>query len=152
MYLAERGGFEPPLGYYPKHAFQACDLNRSSTSPKGAQDKPERALPQSELVPPCAQRSEYAQFTDPKFAGVGQAALLQRAYDFRMGAAQEGIGGFFQSDGGGHGRLVGGAQFLGGGDAVLHVRVAGFAGQREAQVGGGVFVRAIDAGVAGQLR
>ena len=40
--LAEKGGFEPPLGYYPKHAFQACDLNHSSTSPKGAQDKPER--------------------------------------------------------------------------------------------------------------
>ncbi len=34
-YLAERAGFEPALGYYPKHAFQACDLNRSSTSPKG---------------------------------------------------------------------------------------------------------------------
>ena len=32
--LAERGGFEPPLGYYPKHAFQACDLNHSSTSPR----------------------------------------------------------------------------------------------------------------------
>ena len=48
-YLAEKGGFEPPLGYYPKHAFQACDLNHSSTSPKGAQDKPERSLPQSEL-------------------------------------------------------------------------------------------------------
>ncbi len=31
--LAERAGFEPALGYYPKHAFQACDLNRSSTSP-----------------------------------------------------------------------------------------------------------------------
>jgi hypothetical protein len=45
-YLAEKGGFEPPLGYYPKHAFQACDLNHSSTSPKGAQDKPERVLPQ----------------------------------------------------------------------------------------------------------
>ena len=32
-FLAEREGFEPSLGYYPKHAFQACDLNRSSTSP-----------------------------------------------------------------------------------------------------------------------
>ena len=32
--LAERAGFEPALGYSPKHAFQACDLNRSSTSPK----------------------------------------------------------------------------------------------------------------------
>src|SRR5258706_10221346 len=31
--LAERAGFEPALGYKPKHAFQACDLNRSSTSP-----------------------------------------------------------------------------------------------------------------------
>ena len=35
--LAERAGFEPALGYYPKHAFQACDLNRSSTSPKSRQ-------------------------------------------------------------------------------------------------------------------
>ena len=26
-------GFEPTLGHYPKHAFQACDFNRSSTSP-----------------------------------------------------------------------------------------------------------------------
>jgi hypothetical protein len=33
VFLAEREGFEPSLGYYPKHAFQACDLNRSSTSP-----------------------------------------------------------------------------------------------------------------------
>ena len=32
--LAERGGFEPPSGYYPEHAFQACDLNHSSTSPR----------------------------------------------------------------------------------------------------------------------
>ncbi len=32
--LAERGGFEPPSGYDPEHAFQACDLNRSSISPK----------------------------------------------------------------------------------------------------------------------
>ena len=31
--LAERAGFEPALGDYPKHAFQACDFNRSSTSP-----------------------------------------------------------------------------------------------------------------------
>ena len=39
--MAERAGFEPALGYYPKHAFQACDLNRSSTSPGGGKDKPE---------------------------------------------------------------------------------------------------------------
>lgn len=32
--LAEEAGFEPALGYSPKHAFQACDLNRSSTLPK----------------------------------------------------------------------------------------------------------------------
>ena len=31
--LAERAGFEPAEGYEPSHAFQACDLNRSSTSP-----------------------------------------------------------------------------------------------------------------------
>ena len=33
--LAERAGFEPAEGYKPSHAFQACDLNRSSTSPVG---------------------------------------------------------------------------------------------------------------------
>ena len=32
--VAERGGFEPPSGYYPEHAFQACDLNHSSISPE----------------------------------------------------------------------------------------------------------------------
>jgi hypothetical protein len=32
--LAERGGFEPPVGYEPTHAFQACDLNHSSISPR----------------------------------------------------------------------------------------------------------------------
>lgn len=31
--MAERGGFEPPIGYEPIHAFQACDLNHSSISP-----------------------------------------------------------------------------------------------------------------------
>ena len=31
--MAEGAGFEPALGGYPKHAFQACDLNRSSTLP-----------------------------------------------------------------------------------------------------------------------
>ena len=35
-FVAEREGFEPSLGYYPKHAFQACDLNHSSTSPREA--------------------------------------------------------------------------------------------------------------------
>jgi hypothetical protein len=33
IFLAERGGFEPPVGYEPTHAFQACDLNHSSISP-----------------------------------------------------------------------------------------------------------------------
>ena len=33
VFLAERGGFEPPIGYEPIHAFQACDLNHSSISP-----------------------------------------------------------------------------------------------------------------------
>jgi hypothetical protein len=31
--LAEQAGFEPAEGYSPSHAFQACDLNRSSTAP-----------------------------------------------------------------------------------------------------------------------
>ena len=34
--LAEGVGFEPTVGDYPTHAFQACDLNRSSTSPEAA--------------------------------------------------------------------------------------------------------------------
>jgi hypothetical protein len=34
MFLAEKGGFEPPVGYEPTHAFQACDLNHSSISPE----------------------------------------------------------------------------------------------------------------------
>src|SRR5674476_745756 len=149
--MAEKGGFEPPLGYYPKHAFQACDLNRSSTSPKGAQNIPERPLPQSEMVLPLAHGSEYAQFTDTTLAGVGQAALLQGADDFRLGAAQEGVGGFFQRDGGGQCDLVRRAQLLGGGDALFHGGVIRFAGQRKTQVGGGVFVGAIYAGCIGQL-
>lgn len=33
--VAERRGFEPRIGYEPIHAFQACDLNHSSISPKG---------------------------------------------------------------------------------------------------------------------
>ena len=41
----------------------------------------------------------YAQFTDTRFAGVGQSALLQGADDFCLGTAQEGVGGFFQCDG-----------------------------------------------------
>ncbi len=36
--LAERGaGFEPAVGCYPTHAFQACDLNHSSISPEGGE-------------------------------------------------------------------------------------------------------------------
>src|SRR5258708_1743330 len=31
--MAERGGFEPPVGYKPTHAFQACALNHSAISP-----------------------------------------------------------------------------------------------------------------------
>jgi hypothetical protein len=33
--MAERGGFEPPVGYKPTHAFQACALNHSAISPFG---------------------------------------------------------------------------------------------------------------------
>ena len=41
--LAERGGFEPPIGYEPIHAFQACDLNHSSISPDGSTWEPHEA-------------------------------------------------------------------------------------------------------------
>ena len=33
VFLAERGGFEPPVEYYPTHAFQACAFSRSAISP-----------------------------------------------------------------------------------------------------------------------
>src|SRR5437870_3422593 len=33
MNVAERGGFEPPVGFKPTHAFQACALNHSAISP-----------------------------------------------------------------------------------------------------------------------
>jgi hypothetical protein len=33
--VAERGGFEPPIEYYPIHAFQACAFSRSAISPEG---------------------------------------------------------------------------------------------------------------------
>ena len=32
-YIAERGGFEPPIRFWRIHAFQACLLSHSSTSP-----------------------------------------------------------------------------------------------------------------------
>ena len=35
-YFGGTVGFEPTSGSSPKHAFQACDLNRSSTSPRYA--------------------------------------------------------------------------------------------------------------------
>ena len=33
VFLAERVGFEPTIGYSPIHAFQACAFNRSAISP-----------------------------------------------------------------------------------------------------------------------
>ena len=33
VFVAEQAGFEPAVGYEPTHAFQACDLNHSSTAP-----------------------------------------------------------------------------------------------------------------------
>ena len=35
MFLAEREGFEPSMGYQPIHTFQACSFGRSDTSPGG---------------------------------------------------------------------------------------------------------------------
>jgi hypothetical protein len=99
----------------------------------------------SEIVFPGSHGSEYAQLT-----GVGQVVLLQGTDDFRLGAAQKWVGGFFHCDGGGQGDLVCRAQLLGGGDALFHGGVTWFAGQRETQVGGGVLVGAIDAGGIGQ--
>jgi SAM-dependent methyltransferase len=98
------------------------------------------------MVLPRAHRGEYGQF-----AGIGQALPLQGADDLRLGAAQEGVGGLFQRDRGGQGDLVGRAQLLRGGGTLLHGGVIRLAGQREAQVCGGVFVGAIHAGGAGKL-
>jgi hypothetical protein len=51
------------LCHYIRHIVQACDLNHSSTSPKGAQDKPERLLLQLNLsldqVTPLAHCGKY---------------------------------------------------------------------------------------------
>ncbi len=32
--MADGRGFEPPLGFRPKHTFQACAFNHSATHPK----------------------------------------------------------------------------------------------------------------------
>jgi hypothetical protein len=37
VFVAEQAGFEPAVGYEPTHAFQACDLNHSSTAPYSPQ-------------------------------------------------------------------------------------------------------------------
>ena len=34
MFIAERGGFEPPIRFWRIHAFQACLLSHSSISPQ----------------------------------------------------------------------------------------------------------------------
>jgi hypothetical protein len=99
------------------------------------------------MVLPCAHRGECSEF-----AGVGQASLLQGADDLRLGTAQEGIGFLFQCDCGRQGDLVRGTQLLRGGGTLFHCGVARFAGQRKAQVRGGVFVRAIHTGGVGELR
>src|SRR5450759_683159 len=97
------------------------------------------------MVLPLAHRSEHTEF-----AGVIQAALLQCMDDFCLGAAQEGVGGFFQRDGGGQRDLVCCTQLLGGDDALFNGGVIRLAGQREAQVGSGVFVGAIYSGGVGK--
>ena len=96
------GGIRTRGGVLPHTRFPGVRLKPLiHLSEKGAQDKPERPLPQSETLAPCAQRSKYAEF-----AGIGEAAPLQCADEFRFGAAQEGVGGFFQRDAGGHGGQV----------------------------------------------
>ena len=91
------------------------------------------------MVFPFAQGSKYAEFTR-----VDPAALLQCVDDFSLGAAQEGVGGFFQCDGGGQGGQVCCSQLLSSRGALLQGVVVWFAGQREAQISGGVFMGAID--------
>ncbi len=34
IFMADGRGFEPPLGFRPKHTFQACAFNHSATHPK----------------------------------------------------------------------------------------------------------------------
>ena len=97
------------------------------------------------MVLPLPHRSEYIEF-----GGAFKSALLQGADDFRLGAAQEGIGGLFHCDRRWQGDPVGGTQFLGDGDALLHGGIIRFTGQRKAQIGGGIFVGAIDTGGVGQ--
>ena len=49
--LAERAGFEPAVGYEPTHAFQACDLNRSSISPEPRILAWRRSVARCQLLP-----------------------------------------------------------------------------------------------------
>ena len=67
--LAERAGFEPALGSYPKHAFQACDLNRSSTSPEpGILPEARRLPPQREAPVPHRRSRARVKLLDPSVA------------------------------------------------------------------------------------
>ena len=146
--IGGEGGIRTPVGVLPQTRFPGVRLkpliHLSERARRINQNQFGRNL---KVVSPLAQGSKYA-----KLAGVRQAALLQGADEFRLGAAQEGVGGFFQRDAGGHGGQIGGMQLRDLFDALPHVRVMWFACQREAQIGSGVFVCAIHPGLAGQLR
>ena len=55
LIMAEREGFEPSLGYKPKHAFQACAINHSATSPDGVEANviADRSLTGQGFKDPC---------------------------------------------------------------------------------------------------
>ncbi len=48
--MAERGGFEPPKPLKGLHAFQACALNRSATSPKAGVNYMEKPIVCHEMI------------------------------------------------------------------------------------------------------
>src|ERR1041384_2092246 len=73
--LAERGGFEPPVGFKPTHAFQACALNHSAISPP-AVDYCAEAYHKSQLLSglvAAVHTTRGASFGDDYFPQRGQA-------------------------------------------------------------------------------
>ncbi len=97
------------------------------------------------MIAPVAQGSK-----NGEFAGIRQATTLQGLDEFRTCTSQERVGGLFQRNGERDRRAL----FCEQAPRILHtapdIRIGRLAGKRERQVVGGVFVRTINQGVAGQ--
>src|SRR3989338_11657075 len=103
-YVGGEGGIRTPVGILSQTRFPGVRLKPLiHLSERARRINQNGFCSNLKVVPPLAQGSKYAEFTS-----VRQAALLQGADEFRLGAAQEGISGFFQCYTGGQGGQVGG--------------------------------------------